>query len=167
MPAVDLSPAVATEPAAMASTYLFTATVSLGHHYGPIPMVGGGVRVVEPFTAGSIDGPDFHATIHGGHASPIIVNDTKISASLDGEAGVSVQYPYIYVYGTTEDGVPFYIEETGVGNRASQNTRLIINVGGKYSYLQTKYIVATMKFIEGGTKVAVDCFDIPFIAKAP
>lgn len=150
-----------TGPEAMISTYLFTATVTLGKRYGPIPVVGGGMRIVEPFTEGTIDGPNFHAIIEGGHASPIIVNDTTR------ENGAPVQYPYIYVYGHASDGSPFYIQEEGIGNRASQNTRLIINIGGQHSALQTMYVIAQMKFIEsetGPTKVAVDCYSIPLIA---
>ncbi|KAI1415496.1 hypothetical protein F5Y13DRAFT_156159 [Hypoxylon sp. FL1857] len=155
------SSADAAPPATMNSTYVFTASVTLGKRYGPIPMVGGGIRVIEPFTGGTIDGPNFHATIEGGHASPIVLNDTT------NENGGSVQYPYIYVYGYTSDGLPFYIQEEGIGNRASQNTRLIINVGGPHSYLQTSYVIAQMRFIEkegGPTTVAVDCYSIPMIA---
>ncbi|XDG10248.1 hypothetical protein ABKA04_009863 [Annulohypoxylon sp. FPYF3050] len=145
----------------MNSSYVFTASVTLGKRYGPIPMVGGGIRVIEPFTGGTIDGPNFHATIEGGHASPIVLKDTTT------ENGGSVQYPFIYVYGYTSDGLPFYIQEEGIGNRASQNTRLIINVGGSHSYLQTSYVIAQMRFIEnegGPTTVAVDCYSIPMIA---
>ncbi|KAI1441853.1 hypothetical protein F5Y02DRAFT_398021 [Annulohypoxylon stygium] len=148
-------------PATMNSSYVFTASVTLGKRYGPIPMVGGGIRVIEPFTGGTIDGPNFHATIEGGHASPIVLKDTTT------ENGGSVQYPFIYVYGYTSDGLPFYIQEEGIGNRASQNTRLIINVGGSHSYLQTSYVIAQMRFIEnegGPTTVAVDCYSIPMIA---
>ncbi|KAI0834357.1 hypothetical protein F5Y06DRAFT_157934 [Hypoxylon sp. FL0890] len=151
----------AAHPATMNSTYVFTASVTLGKRYGPIPMVGGGIRVIEPFTGGTIDGPNFHATIEGGHASPIVLKDTT------NENGGSVQYPYIYVYGYTSDGLPLYIQEEGIGNRASQNTRLIINVGGPHSYLQTSYVIAQMRFIEnegGPTTVAVDCYSIPMIA---
>ncbi|KAI0882952.1 uncharacterized protein GGS22DRAFT_195660 [Annulohypoxylon maeteangense] len=158
---MNSSTSEAAPPATMNSSYLFTASVTLGKRYGPIPMVGGGIRVVEPFTGGTIDGPNFHATIEGGHASPIVLNDTTT------EKGGSVQYPFIYVYGYTDDGQPFYIQEEGIGNRVSQNTRLIINVGGSHSYLQTSYVIAQMRFIEnegGPTTVAVDCYSIPMIA---
>ncbi|KAI1090943.1 hypothetical protein F5B19DRAFT_460943 [Rostrohypoxylon terebratum] len=147
-------------PATMNSSYIFTASVTLGKRYGPIPMVGGGIRVIGS-NRRTIDGPNFHATIEGGHASPIILKDTTA------EDGGSVQYPFIYVYGYTSDGLPFYIQEEGIGNRASQNTRLIINVGGSHSYLQTSYVIAQMRFIEnegGPTTVAVDCYSIPMIA---
>lgn len=54
-------------------TYLFSAIVNLGTVIGPIPMLSGGKRIVEPITGGTISGPAFNATIEGGLAAPVIV----------------------------------------------------------------------------------------------
>ena len=113
-------------------SYLFSATVNLGKKLGPIPMVEGGVRIVETITGGTIYGPGFNATIEGGVAAPVLV---------DSGDKTRVQIPYIYAYGIAGDGSPFYMEEAGIGSGATQNTRLIIIVGGKYESLQTMYVL--------------------------
>ncbi|OCK74286.1 hypothetical protein K432DRAFT_470314 [Lepidopterella palustris CBS 459.81] len=113
-------------------TYLFSATVNLGKSLGPIFMVEGGVRLVETITGGAIYGPGFNATIEGGVAAPILVDN--------GDA-TRILIPYIYTYGYAGDGSPFYMEETVIGSGVTQNTRLIINVGGKYQGLQTTYVL--------------------------
>ncbi|KAI8933005.1 hypothetical protein NX059_009654 [Plenodomus lindquistii] len=55
--------------------YLFSATVNLGKTFGPIPLIEGGVRVVETIVGGSIYGPGFNATIEGGADAPILVDN--------------------------------------------------------------------------------------------
>ncbi|KAL8790927.1 MAG: hypothetical protein Q9213_000352 [Squamulea squamosa] len=132
--------------------YLFSATVNLGKSLGPIPMVEGGVRVVETITGGTIDGPGFNATIEGGVAAPILV---------DNGDGTRVQIPYIYAYGYASDGSPFYMEEAGIGSGVTQNTRLIINVGGKYRSLQTTYVLGQPSVNEERTMASVECFSVP------
>jgi len=87
--------------------YLFSTTVNLGKRLGPIPMVEGGVRIVETITGGRIYGPGFNATIEGGVAAPILVNNGD---------GTRIQIPYIYDYGYAGDGSPFYMEEAGIGS---------------------------------------------------
>ena len=133
-------------------TYLFSATVNLGKSLGPIPMVEGGVRIVETITGGGIYGPGFNATIEGGVAAPILV---------DSGDRTRIQIPYIYAYGTASDGSPFYMEEAGIGSGATQNTRLIINVGGKYQSLQTMYVLGQPTVNEERTIASVECFSVP------
>jgi hypothetical protein len=133
-------------------TYLFSATVNLGKSLGPIPMVEGGVRVVETITGGSIYGPGFNATIEGGVAAPILV---------DNGDGTRIQIPYIYAYGIADDGSHFYMEEAGIGSGVTQNTRLIINVAGKYQALQTTYVLGQPSVNEERTVAFVECFSVP------
>ena len=133
-------------------TYLFSATVNLGKSLGPIPMVEGGVRIVEKITGGEIYGPGFNASIEGGVAAPILV---------DNGDGTRVQIPYIYAYGYASDGSPFYMEEAGIGSGVTQNTRLIINVGGKYHGLQTTYVLGQPSVNEERTIASVECFSVP------
>ena len=133
-------------------TYLFSAIVNLGQSLGPIPMVEGGVRVVETITSGTIFGPGFNATIQGGVAAPIVVDNAR---------GSKIQIPYIYAYGHASDGSPFYMEESGVGSSVTQNTRLIINVGGKYEGLQSEYVLGQPTLNEERTIASVECFSVP------
>jgi hypothetical protein len=133
-------------------TYLFSATVTLGKTLGPISLLEGGKRVVEVITGGIIYGPGFNATIEGGLAAPIVV------ATAD---GTQVQIPYIYAYGVASDGAPFYMEESGLGSTAVQNTRLSINVGGKYEALQTTYVLGQPSLNADKTLASVHCFSIP------
>lgn len=134
-------------------TYLFSATVTLGESLGPISLVEGGDRVVEVITGGTIYGPGFNATIAGGVAAPVIV--------VDKTSGDIVQIPYIYAYGTASDGSPFYMEESGIGSAAVQNTRLTINVGGEYEALQRMYILGQPSLNEEKTIASVECFCVP------
>ncbi|KAF3484363.1 uncharacterized protein GIQ15_03687 [Arthroderma uncinatum] len=133
-------------------TYLFSATVTLAKPLNPIPLLEGGIRIVEPITGGSIQGPAFNATIEGGVASPIIVKS---------DDGTKAQMAYIYAYGHASDGSPFYIEESGIGSGATQNTRLIIQVGGKYQGLQSLYVLGQPTVNEARTVASVECFSIP------
>ncbi|KAL8809368.1 MAG: hypothetical protein Q9223_002820 [Gallowayella weberi] len=133
-------------------SYLFSATVNLGKSLGPIPMLDGSLRIVEPITGGTLDGPGFNGTLQGGHAAPIQVT---------GGDGTRVQIPYIYTYGYTSDGAPFYLEEAGIGSPASQTTKLIFNVGGKYEGLQKLYLLGQITLNEDKTTATVECFSVP------
>lgn len=133
-------------------TYLFSATVNLGKSLGPIPVVSGGVRIIETITGGSIHGPGFNATISGGVAAPILVGEDRTNR---------IQIPYIYAYGIASDGSPFYMEEAGIGSGVTQNTRLIINVGGMYEGLQSMYVLGQPSVNEERTVAMVECFSVP------
>jgi hypothetical protein len=92
-------------------TKLFTATLNLGKpsSYIPIP---GGVLVNEPILSGRVVGPTINGTITGGFAHPPIYNGT-------------LQVPVIDLYGTSDDGMDFYVHETGIGSNAAQVTRIV------------------------------------------
>lgn len=115
-------------------------------------MIEGGIRIVETITSGTIQGPGFNATIEGGVAAPVLV---------DIDDGKRIQIPYIYAYGFASDGSPFYMEEAGIGSGATQNTRLIINVGGEYQRLQTTYVLGQPTVNEERTIAVVECFSVP------
>lgn len=133
-------------------TYLFSATVHLGKPLVPIPMVEGGLRIVEPITGGTIQGPGFNATIEGGVAAPIVFNNGD---------GTRTQMPYAYVYGHASDGSPFYLEKSGIGSGVTQTARVVINVGGEYQGLQTMYVLGQPSVNEERTIASVDCFSVP------
>ena len=147
------SPTPASGPAFFPNpVYLFSATVNLGKSFGPIPLIEGGVRIVETIVGGTIYGPGFNATIEGGVAAPILV---------DNGDGTRTQIPYIYAYGTADDGSQFYMEEDGIGSGLVQNTRLTINVEGKYKALQTTYVLGQPSVSEDRTVAYVECFSVP------
>jgi hypothetical protein len=135
-------------------TYLFSATVNLGKPLDPIPLLEGGKRIVEPITGGSIYGPGLNATIDGGLAAPILVAN-------DNGVGTKAQLAFIYAYGHASDGSPFYIEESGLGSGPIQNTRLIVQVDGKYEGLQNLYILGQPAVNAERTVASVECFNIP------
>jgi hypothetical protein len=132
--------------------YLFSATVNLGKSLGPIPLIEGGLRVVETIVGGTIYGPGFNATIEGGVAALILV---------DNGDGIRTQIPYVYACGTGDDGSQFYMQEDGIGSGRVQNTRLTINVGGKYQALQTMYVLGRRSVSEDRTVAYVECFSVP------
>jgi hypothetical protein len=68
---------------------------------------------VEPFINGTITGPAFNGTILGGIGSPRIYNQ-----------GTS-QLPTVIIYGYTDDGVPFFVREDGIGSPSSAFTRIV------------------------------------------
>ncbi|KAI1117989.1 hypothetical protein F5Y14DRAFT_292670 [Nemania sp. NC0429] len=138
-----------------APTYLFSAEVTLDKTLGPIPRLQGGSRLVEPIIKGSIYGPAFNATIDGGLAAPVLMDGVDAT-------GNKTLYAFIYVYGHASDGSPFYFEEAGVGSPGIQNTRVCLEVGGKYANLQSAYILAQPKVADASrTKATVECFSLP------
>lgn len=110
-------------------------------------MVEGGVRIVETITGGRIYGPGFKAIIEGGVAAPILVNNGDRTR---------IQTLYMFAYGYASDGSLFYMEEAGIGSGTTQNTRLIINVGGKYQKLQTTYVLGQPTVNEERTIASVE-----------
>lgn len=93
-------------------TYIFTAHLNLGAASNPINVTGG-VRVIEPILNGTVTGPILNGTINYSLATPTIINNSTI------------QVPTINVVGTTSDGYPFYIYETGIGSPSTQITRIV------------------------------------------
>jgi hypothetical protein len=108
---------------------------------------------VEPFTGGSICGPAFSATIEGGFAVPVIVfNETTKQ--------VTAQYDSIYVYGHADDGSPFFLEQSGVGDSPHQNSKVILQATGKYQELQRKFILGQPVLSEDKTIATVPCYTV-------
>lgn len=93
-------------------TYLFTAHLNLGAVEKPIA-IPGGVRVVEPIINGIVNGPAINATISPSLATPTIGNSSTL------------QRPVINAFGTTDDGFPFYLYESGIGSNSAQTTRIV------------------------------------------
>lgn len=93
-------------------TYVFTAQLNLGTPSKPIP-IPGGVRLIEPILNGTVSGPAINATIGYSLATPTATNNA------------TVQAPTINAVGTTSDGFPVYIYETGIGSPSGQVTRIV------------------------------------------
>ena len=93
-------------------SYLFTAHLGLGAPSKPITITGG-VLIDEPITNGTISGPAINATIKAGIAYPQVLQNG------------TVQIAQIVAFGTADDGVPFTITETGIGNQQAQVTRIV------------------------------------------
>lgn len=55
----------------------------------------------------------------------------------------------------------FYIEEAGIGSTTTQNTRLIIQVSGKYEGLQQLYVLRQPTLNEDRTVGQVECWSVP------
>lgn len=140
-------------------TYLFTAEIYIGHVLSPIPLLEGGSVTIEPLVNGTVKGPALNGTIYSGFAAATVVSNNTVTGN-----NATFQIPQIYVYGETSDGLPFYVQETGIGKIAGQNTRLQIAVGGNHSSLQTTFIVAQPSINTARTKVTVPCFSIPLAA---
>ncbi|KAM0812398.1 hypothetical protein AB5N19_12388 [Seiridium cardinale] len=137
-------------------TYLFTATLYVGDVLKPIPLIQGGNVIIEPLVNGTIVGPFLNGTVHSGFAAATVVSNNTITGN-----NTSIQIPSIYVYGQTSDGLPFYVQEAGIGPMADQNTRLVIAVGGKYSSLQSSFILAQPIMNAARTIATVPCFSMP------
>ncbi|KAK3995855.1 hypothetical protein QBC44DRAFT_319560 [Cladorrhinum sp. PSN332] len=143
---------------ALVSEHLFSATVNLAACPGPIPLLEGGHRLVEPITGGTIKGPGFNGTLEGGLAAPILVRDHTEEG--DKKAFVT----FCWAYGKADDGSPFFLEKIGVGIPEIQNTRIQLQVGGKYKHLQKTYIIARPAVCnEERTQVAVECYSVPLL----
>lgn len=94
---------------------LFTVKLNVGKILAPLS-VPGGVLINEPITGGTVTGSAINGTILSGFAHPLVY----------GTGATQVQWPYIDVYGTTDDGQSFYIHEEGIGTGPSaQVTRIV------------------------------------------
>jgi hypothetical protein len=70
---------------------------------------------VEPIPSGTISGPLINATILGGIAYPTILSNNM----------TVYQLPMVEVYGMTNDGVAFFVKESGIGAPTRQITRVV------------------------------------------
>ncbi|KAL8829999.1 MAG: hypothetical protein Q9170_005936 [Blastenia crenularia] len=107
---------------------LFTATIHLGDDLPPIP-IPAGQRIVANVKSGQLSGSGFSGTISGGVSIIDIVNNGQNILN------------NVRSYGTTSDGLPFLIDESGLGSSADDFARLIFSVGGKYANLTNQFIV--------------------------
>ncbi|KAK6077461.1 hypothetical protein SCUP515_04989 [Seiridium cupressi] len=137
-------------------TYLFTATLYVGDVLSPIPLIEGDNVIIEPLVNGTIVGPFLNGTVHSGFTAATVVSNNAITGN-----DTSIQIPSIYVYGHTSDGLPFYVQEAGVGPMTDQNTRLVIAVGRKYSSLQSSFVLAQPSMNAARTIATVPCFSMP------
>ncbi|KAI9736627.1 MAG: hypothetical protein M1834_000831 [Cirrosporium novae-zelandiae] len=127
--------------------YLFRVSLNVDKPLNPIP-IPGGEQLIEPIINGTITGPSLNGTIYHSIAYPTaykIGNET-------------VQYPEILVYGQSNDGESFLVQEVGVGAGSEQWSRIRLTVGGKYEYLSRAYILAHIQVARSAAVVQVDCW---------
>ncbi|KAL8871616.1 MAG: hypothetical protein Q9174_002590 [Haloplaca sp. 1 TL-2023] len=133
---------------------IFRSMAELGEFAAPIP-IPGGQRIVASVTGGQItaEGSDSVSGIFKGGLSVIDIAN-------DGQSIVN----NVRTFGTTTDGVPFLITESGLGTQADDFARLVrtpqyrtpisssatvvtnrsfqtIDIGGKYAPLVNQFIV--------------------------
>ncbi|KAL9613686.1 MAG: hypothetical protein Q9167_001763 [Letrouitia subvulpina] len=126
-----------------AFTRLWTGIIKVGPSLSPIP-IPGGVRIVTPVISGTITGPALNGTVHGG-IEYVEVYDSG-----------ATQVPNVLSYGTTSDGTPYLIRETGAGDQVST----IIEIGGKYAALAKEFIVSEAKLSDDRTVVVTNGYKI-------
>jgi hypothetical protein len=135
-------------------THIFSAKLNVGRPLDPIPLLQGGTRTIEPLINGTVTGPLINGTIIAGFAAPITAAGNNITGK------TPVQLPQIYFYGITCDGTPFYAHEEGIGPIAGQNTRVVLEIGGRYSALQSLYILAQPTINAARNVVTVEGYSI-------
>ncbi|KAI4131013.1 MAG: hypothetical protein LQ338_001424 [Usnochroma carphineum] len=91
---------------------IFQATINLGDFSAPIP-IPGGQRIVAKVNNGTIKGQGLSGTIQAGVSVLDLLNN--------GQQIVN----NIRSIGTTPDGLPFLIDESGVGSPADDFARLV------------------------------------------
>ncbi|KAH6617782.1 hypothetical protein B0J18DRAFT_482676 [Chaetomium sp. MPI-SDFR-AT-0129] len=155
---------------ALVANHLFSATVHLGPHLGPIPLLGGGQRMggfaapifVQQQPLPTVDhAPSTQSSTNGDADTD---SDTSPEPKTDGESSKQNHHllAHIWAYSTASDGSAFFLEESGVGGPGGQNTRLNIQVGGRYKALQTMYVLAQPRVVDRErTMVRVECFGVP------
>ncbi|KAL4746462.1 hypothetical protein BDW72DRAFT_184878 [Aspergillus terricola var. indicus] len=155
----SVSTASMSQPPQLAPTHLCSVTVTVGPSLAPIPLLGGGTRILQPITGGTIHGHGFNGRIDGGLSAPIHLDTHSSSDGVKAEKTTKIAL--IYVYGHTDDGSPFYIEETGIGAVEKQNTRVIIQAGGRYAYLQEAFVLGQPGKEPGDAFARVECWIVP------
>ncbi|KAL8716642.1 MAG: hypothetical protein Q9225_006046 [Loekoesia sp. 1 TL-2023] len=106
---------------------IFTATIHLGEFSPPIP-IPSGQRIVAKVNNGQLNGQGLNGTIQGGLSVVDIIGN--------GQAIVN----NVRSYGTTSDGIPFLIDESGIGSQTDDFARLVLSIGGKYAHLAAQFL---------------------------
>ncbi|KAL2840140.1 hypothetical protein BJX68DRAFT_271843 [Aspergillus pseudodeflectus] len=159
-------------------THLCSVTVTLAPSLSAIPLLGGGTRILSPITGGTITGAGFNGTIDGGLSAAIHLDDHSHADAVpknnnnnnnDGDSNSNdgttadkiTKLALIHVYGHADDGSPFYIEEAGIGAVEKQNTRVILQVGGRYAPLQEAFLLGQPGREPVGSGARVECWVVP------
>ncbi|KAL9027378.1 MAG: hypothetical protein Q9196_004083 [Gyalolechia fulgens] len=107
---------------------IFTASIHLADFSPPIP-IPGGQRIVAKVNNGKLSGESLSGTVQGGVSVIDIVN---------GGQAIEIN---VRSYGSTSDGVPFLVEESGVGSSADGFARLLLSIGGQYANLANEFLL--------------------------
>ncbi|KAL8935563.1 MAG: hypothetical protein Q9216_005364 [Gyalolechia sp. 2 TL-2023] len=107
---------------------LFTASIHLADFSPPIP-IPAGQRIVTKVNNGKLNGVALNGTIQGGVSAIDIV---------DGGQAIVIN---VRSYGSTSDGLPFLIEENGVGSSADGFARLLFSIGGQYATFANEFLL--------------------------
>ncbi|KAI4175919.1 MAG: hypothetical protein LQ346_007989 [Caloplaca aetnensis] len=105
---------------------IFDGKIDLGDFSPPIP-IPGGQRIVAKVNGGTLTGK-FNADIQAGISVIDLVDN--------GQAIVN----NVRSFGTTTDGQPFLIDESGLGSADDDFARIILSVGGSYTGLANSFL---------------------------
>ncbi|KAI4108815.1 MAG: hypothetical protein L6R37_000813 [Teloschistes peruensis] len=111
---------------------IFNSMAKLGDFNAPIPLPGGGQRIVASVVGGSIQAVGDRAvtgTFKGGISVIDIIN------------GGAAIVNNVQTFGSTANGTAFLITESGVGSPSDDFARLTIDAGGKYAPLRNQFII--------------------------
>ncbi|EEB92642.1 hypothetical protein MPER_08818 [Moniliophthora perniciosa FA553] len=92
---------------------------------------------VAPIVSGTVTGSAVNGTVRGGIAYAYADDD-------DDGAIVSntTTWSYATVWGTTSDGTPFVVQESGEGTNTRHIAKLDVDIGGNYTRLANTFILA-------------------------
>ncbi|KAI4143097.1 MAG: hypothetical protein L6R39_004705 [Caloplaca ligustica] len=107
---------------------IFQATINVGDFSSPIP-IPGGQRIVAKVNNGTIKGKGLNGTIEGGVSVIDLFSNGQVIVN------------NVRSIGTTAEGLPFLIDENGVGSPADDFARLTLSIGGSYANLANQFIL--------------------------
>jgi len=109
--------------------HILTIELHLAPESKPIP-VPSGIRIVQSILSGTVVGPGLNATIIGGGAF--------------NEGNMTLEFPEINYFGSTDDGEPFFITQMGIGPPGNLISRVTMDIGGKYARFASSFIISVI-----------------------
>ncbi|KAL8626754.1 hypothetical protein Q9189_007556 [Teloschistes chrysophthalmus] len=110
---------------------IFQSMAQLGPFNDPIP-IAGGQRIVASVVNGSI------ASVGNKGITGVFKGGISVIDIVDGGAAIVNN---VQTFGSTNDGTPFLVTESGIGNAADDFARLSLNIGGNFAFLQDQFII--------------------------
>ncbi|ESK92441.1 fad binding domain protein [Moniliophthora roreri MCA 2997] len=95
----------------------------------------GDLKLAVPIVNGTVTGSAVNGTVHGGVAFVYVDEDSAIPPN-------TTSWSYGTVWGTTSDGTPFVVQESGEGTNTRHIATLDVDIGGNYTKLSNTFILA-------------------------